>query len=110
MTLEEHGGGKQLIRFRSWPRVAVAGWVLMGLFLLLSGASALALGGIVSAILGFLALILLFGIFQDCAVATAAYLQAVQQIEVETSAPFKSNVIRSDQTVNLAIEPVKLEK
>ena len=110
MTLEEHGDGKQLIRFRSWPKVTSAGWILMGLLLLLLGAATLAQGGIIFAILGLLDLIFLWVIFQDCAVATAAYVRAVEQIETEISALLKNNTNQSDQTVNLAIEPVKVEK
>jgi O-antigen biosynthesis protein len=31
VAVEEHGGGHQLARFRVWPRVSAAGWILLGL-------------------------------------------------------------------------------
>ena len=41
MTVEEHGNGKQLFRFRRWPRFSTAGVVALGVFTCLSIGAAL---------------------------------------------------------------------
>jgi len=41
MAVEEHGQGKQLVRFRSWPRWSPVGILLVAIFALLAGAAAI---------------------------------------------------------------------
>jgi hypothetical protein len=81
MAVEEHGGGKQLLRLRSWPRVSL---VSLTLTLLLSGLSILAgldQAWIASSITGLAAIFLALGSFKDCAAATGTYLQALAKAE-----------------------------
>jgi GT2 family glycosyltransferase len=81
MAVEDHGGGKQLVRFRSWPERSPIGF---GLSLLLAG---LAIGAafdqslMVSGFLGLSGLALAAPTFRQCAGATAATLDALRRIE-----------------------------
>jgi preprotein translocase subunit SecY len=78
MTIEEHGGGKQLVRFRCWPKATVPGASMVALF---SGLGVLAgafqnWGGLI--ILGGIALVTGIGVLVDCAAATSACLRALR--------------------------------
>jgi len=37
MTIEEHGAGKQLVRFRTWPRFSLVGLGIASVFAALAG-------------------------------------------------------------------------
>jgi hypothetical protein len=77
MAIEEHGSGKQLIRFRLWPQVAPAA-LGMALFLgILAGVAAWDGGVIASVALGGASFFLLLMSFLDCAAATASCLEAL---------------------------------
>ena len=76
-AIEDHGGGRQLVRLRSWPRCSVAG---IGAAVLLAGlATAAAVDGAwaVTAILGAAALVLGLRVFIESGRATAALLHAL---------------------------------
>jgi GT2 family glycosyltransferase len=76
MAVEEHGHGRQLLRFRVWPRVpagAIALVVLAALFAALA-ASRGSLGGV--AIFGAVAIALVVRILRECAAAVALLLRA----------------------------------
>jgi GT2 family glycosyltransferase len=77
MAVEEHGHGRQLVRFRMWPRCAPAR--LAPIFVLsgLSATAALDGAAAAAAVLGVLAGILTLYAFDGCAVASAAILQAL---------------------------------
>jgi cellulose synthase/poly-beta-1,6-N-acetylglucosamine synthase-like glycosyltransferase len=78
-AVEEHGGGKQMFRIKSWPLISVMGVILPVTFGILALLAALdqawhvfiALGGIV-AITGVRSI-------GDCASATGCYLEAIKQ-------------------------------
>jgi len=77
-AVEEHGGGKQLVRFRSWPKVGPA---TIGFFLILvGGALAAGLSGrwFTCSVLSLISGVLAAWTFADCASATALYLRAVR--------------------------------
>jgi O-antigen biosynthesis protein len=83
MAVEDHGAGKQFVRFRSWP---VCSHAAIGLLLSLAGLmvgtiidQAWAGCGVVGALTG------LVGVrtFQECAGATADILRAIKQMEKE---------------------------
>jgi GT2 family glycosyltransferase len=71
MAHEEHGGGRQLVRFRMRPRPWRAAWIgtPFALFALLSGASGAA---VATAILGSIAAATALRGFTDCALAAGA--------------------------------------
>ncbi|MHC4901171.1 MAG: glycosyltransferase [Planctomycetota bacterium] len=78
VAVEEHGDGKQLLRFRVWPRVAPFGAILVLLLAVLAvAAGASGFWGPCSA-LGTAALIMGIGTLGDCACATGTFLEAVE--------------------------------
>ena len=79
MAVEEHGGGKQLLRFRWRPKVS---WLSVVLTLLFSSLSVLAaVGGawVASGVLGFVAVVVLVVTSGDCLAATNAYLHVLKE-------------------------------
>lgn len=78
MALEEHGAGRQLARFRSWPRCSAEGLALILLFAILSTGAALDYAWIVSIILGVVAILLALRTLQECARAMAAILHILE--------------------------------
>jgi hypothetical protein len=81
MAVEEHGAGKQLLRFRSWPKCSFTGLALILVFALLSIGAALAQVWTASAILGIVALLLAVRMFEECANAMATLLHVLKQPE-----------------------------
>ncbi len=71
MAVEEHGGGKQLVRFRAWPKCSTPG--LLVTLLLVGIASAAALDGAWTAcmVLDVVALFIAVEMFRDCSTAMA---------------------------------------
>jgi hypothetical protein len=79
MAVEEHGRGRQLLRFRVWPRLpagAIAVVVLAALFAALA-ASRGSLAGV--AIFGALAIVFLVRLLRECAAAVALLLRAAPE-------------------------------
>jgi GT2 family glycosyltransferase len=77
MAVEEHGLGRQLVRFRTWPRCAPGR--LMPIFVLCGLSSAAVVDGALAAagVLGVLAGVLTLYAFDGCAVASAAIQHAL---------------------------------
>ncbi len=87
MAIEEHGGGKQLARFRTWPKCSSAGVVVIALFALLCGGAARDHAWVAAAILGVVAAMLALRTLWEASVATTAILNAVDDFDnVGTSA------------------------
>jgi hypothetical protein len=78
LAIEEHGGGKQLLRFRTWPRCSLPGVVVIALFASLCGGAALDHAWVASTILGAVAAALALRMLWECSVATAAILNIVR--------------------------------
>ena len=76
IAIEEHGGGRQLVRFRTWPSVSVPAAGLAALLAALAVAAAPE-GAIAAVLLGALALGLLVWLALGAGVALAACLNAV---------------------------------
>lgn len=79
MMIEEHGGGKQLVRLYSWLRIALPAFVLTLLFGFLAILAALDKTWIVAGMLAVLAAGLAVSTFTDCAVAKGSYQQALSR-------------------------------
>jgi len=79
MAVEEHGLGRQLVRFRLWPRCSPAALVLTLLCAALATGAALGQAWAVSAVLGLVTLMLGLRTFQECAAATGAVLRALRE-------------------------------
>jgi GT2 family glycosyltransferase len=79
LAVEDHGGGRQMVRFRMWPRVRP---VALGLLILLAGLAGLAaLDGAwaAAALLGAAAAGLALAALGACASAAASYLRALER-------------------------------
>ncbi len=83
MAIEEHGGGKQLVRFRSWPVWSFGGLMLLLLFALLSAGAALDGAWAAFVILGGVALLLALSIFEGCANTLMILLSVLKQPKQE---------------------------
>jgi hypothetical protein len=77
MAVEEHGGGKQLVRFRAWPRCYPVGIALTLLFAGLSAAAAFSEAWITCAVLNFVAFLFMIRIYRECASAMSAVVEVV---------------------------------
>ena len=69
MAIEEHGGGKQLVRFRSWPVISPFGWSMILIFAVLSVWAAADDAWGVASILIVITLGLMIQTLKDCAYA-----------------------------------------
>jgi hypothetical protein len=81
MTIEEHGGGRQLVRFRVWPRCSLGNLGVTLLFASLSGGAALDVAWAAGVILGVTALLLALIALEQSAGAMAAFLQGLGSTE-----------------------------
>jgi len=79
MAVEEHGGGKQLARFRVWPVVSTLGWVSVLGAAALTAAAALDNSRTVEPIFGAFTVVLVVRIFQELAATTAVILMAFER-------------------------------
>ena len=83
MAIEEHGAGKQLLRFRSWPRCSKKGLALLLLCTALAVGAAVNQAWPVALILGGGVVLLTGRAFQECAGALATVRQALRRVKVE---------------------------
>jgi glycosyltransferase involved in cell wall biosynthesis len=79
MAVEEHGGGRQLARFRSWPEYSRLGAAFSAGFAALAVGAALSEdAAIVFAVLATAAIGLLLSAVRDCATASGVLLHAIE--------------------------------
>jgi hypothetical protein len=78
LAVEEHGGGRQLARFRLWPRVSRAGAGAVIFVGALFAASALSGAWAAAGLLGGAALLLALREAQECATGLAAGVEAIE--------------------------------
>lgn len=69
MAVEEHGGGKQFVRVRSWPRCTPAGIFLTLLFAGLGAAAATAQAWVACGVLNAIALVFMTRVLMECSSA-----------------------------------------
>ncbi|TAK96940.1 MAG: glycosyltransferase, partial [Verrucomicrobia bacterium] len=81
LAVEHHGSGRQLLRFRSWPRGSFSAIGFAFFLAALSGAAAGDECWTACAVLDATALLLVWRVLQECAAATAAFLFAVREVE-----------------------------
>ncbi len=84
VAVEEHGAGRQLVRFRSWPRCSPGGLALTLLLSALSVGAALDQAWVASVILVAPAALLAVSMVHECATATGAFLRALRATEQGT--------------------------
>jgi len=85
MAIEEHGAGRQFVRFRLWPRCSPVGLGLAILSASLAAGAALDQAWAASAILGVAALLVALRMLQDCAASIAAVLWTLKEKGSEKS-------------------------
>jgi GT2 family glycosyltransferase len=85
--IEEHGGGRQLVRLRCYPRPSGFGLAVAALFTLLSGGAALGGAWAAFVILAFGAVMLVLRLLRECAGATAEVLEAAQEPRARPALP-----------------------
>lgn len=78
MTIEEHGEGRQLLRFRLWPKIWSPGLAMNLALVLLAALAALDQAWAPALLLGLIAVLLVLRAFGDCAAAMAFPLHALQ--------------------------------
>jgi len=83
MAIEEHGAGKQLMRFRSWPKIPLISLLLTLLFGSLSALTIINQEWWVFMAFSIAAGLIIIRAFGDCASAMAAYLHAIEQLDME---------------------------
>jgi GT2 family glycosyltransferase len=76
-AVEEHGGGRQLVRFRLWPRLSRAGAISTLFMVALFGAAAASGALAAAAMLGGAAALLAWRELQECAAGMAAALETI---------------------------------
>jgi GT2 family glycosyltransferase len=77
-AIEEHGGGKQLVRVRRWPRWGAAGWAAVALFALLATLLVIDGAWFSAGVLGAFGAALVVSAVLECAAAVAAVDRALQ--------------------------------
>jgi hypothetical protein len=103
MTIEEHGAGKQLVRFRSWSRCSTRGIVLPLLFAAFATSATLHQAWAASAVLGVVAALLALRMLLECAAARAAVVRALQESAATTTASCREVEQQTRQTmINMA--------
>jgi GT2 family glycosyltransferase len=83
MVIEEHGAGKQLVRFRIWPCPSLGGVLVSLLFVLLATGAAYDGARLIALALAVMAAIAVGGTAQECAGAVAALSSAAARHEDE---------------------------
>lgn len=83
MAVEEHGGGKQLVRFRTWPRCSAVGIALALLFAGLSAWAAVSQAWIACASLNVVAFFFMMRIFKECSSAATAITTVLHPLEIK---------------------------
>jgi GT2 family glycosyltransferase len=81
MAVEEHGGGNQFIRVRSWPRCTPAGIFLTLFFAALGAASATAQAWIACGALNAIALVLMMRVLVECSSAMSTITEVLDTKE-----------------------------
>jgi hypothetical protein len=78
MAIEEHGGGKQLARFRTWPKFSGLAVALDVVFAALAGLSAFEQEWPAFLVLALIVGLITFRLFQEAAAAEAAILYTIE--------------------------------
>jgi hypothetical protein len=79
LAVEEHGGGRQLARFRIWPRLAPAGLLLLLASMAAATAAALSGAPVIAATFGAVALVLSVRLVLGTCEATGSLRRAVER-------------------------------
>jgi GT2 family glycosyltransferase len=81
MAVEEHGGGNQYIRLKSWPRCTPAGIVMTLFFAAMGAASAAGNAWIACGVLNAIALVLMVRVMIECSAAMSTVTEVLNHKE-----------------------------
>jgi hypothetical protein len=84
MAIEEHGAGKQFLRFRSWPRCSLPGVTLGLIFVALSIGAGLDHCWAACVLLGGSGLLAAWRTLQECASAKSRVLRSLRKLKKQT--------------------------
>jgi GT2 family glycosyltransferase len=114
MALEEHGSGRQLARYRVWPRVKVLALALIAVFAPLSAAAALANATAAAVVLGVIGSGVAIWAIKECAGAMAAILRTLddlpRRLEVSDRKAFEGDEHKCGAAVDRIDEPQAAER
>ncbi len=85
MSVEEHGSGRQLFRFRFWPRLQPEGLAVIVPLTLMAVLAGVERAWLPCALLGGLSLLLTLRLLQECACSLAALVRAITKEEGDDS-------------------------
>jgi cellulose synthase/poly-beta-1,6-N-acetylglucosamine synthase-like glycosyltransferase len=85
MVAEEHGQGRQLVRWRVSPKCSGIGLVVLSTLIAISVGAGIASAWTACATVTMMGLLLGLSVLQECEAATALALRAIQEREVEQS-------------------------
>jgi hypothetical protein len=84
MAVEEHGAGKQFLRFRFWPRCSLPGVILVLIFAALSIGAGLDHCWAACALLGGTGLLVAVRTLQECGSAKSRVLRSLRKLQKQT--------------------------
>jgi hypothetical protein len=85
VVAEEHGQGKQLVRWRVSPKYSEIGLIVLATLIAISAGAGTARAWTACSTVTMMGLLLGLSILQECEAATALALRAIQEREVEQS-------------------------
>jgi len=97
MATENHGGGRQLLRFRSWPRCSVAGLVAMLVFLALALGAAADEAWMAAAVLTGVSAVLGARMLWESGAAAGLLLDGIGALGHEPESPHATNPARASR-------------
>jgi GT2 family glycosyltransferase len=108
MAVEEHGGGRQLVRLRSWPRQRPLVLALLALLAAGSADAGRSHAGMACAFLATATLLVAFQVVRQCGAALAAIDLAGRQMNArqDTSSPARDDTLR----IQIDVEQIQLEQ
>lgn len=80
LAMEEHGAGKQLLRFLSWPKVSIEALALLSVFMTLAALAYWDNASTAAIMLGSISALVLGRTFGDCAAAAATCQHALANL------------------------------
>ena len=81
MTIEEHGSGRQMVRFRSWPKCSTQGLLWIALFAVLAAGAAFDHAWHSATVLGLITALLISRTVQECTETMATLLHALRHLD-----------------------------
>jgi glycosyltransferase involved in cell wall biosynthesis len=82
MAIEEHGAGRQMVRFRTWPKFSPVGIAIIFFFAILACWAGMDHSWQASVVLGGIALLLALRIFQESVLAMATLLHVLEREKI----------------------------